>query len=625
MTEDRGSETDQTGIAMVLSLPGSQPSGFPAARRWGLVLASGVVAAVLLVWVLRTADRIRDEARDRFFEQYNHQQLLLAQQAARTIEGTFATFRRHLSLVASLFEEGEVSRDTAARFANSLRRTYDTLSDLPIIDLVVFDRDGTVVAIVPEDTYTLGRNYAWRGYYQWARDRGGPGRMYVTPFMTMQGGQHRGDKALIVAEGIYGPAGAFKGVVTFTVNFDRLARDQVLSVRIGREGYAWLVDADERSVLVDPAGKIGGQSFEQAFQDRWPVLYALLDRAAREREPGVGWYEFEDPSDPAQTVRKLVGYTPVRVEQRVWILGVCTPVREVEAVMASFLREQGRFTAATIGAILLGSLLLASALAAWNRALSRRVEARTRDLNRARRELEAAVDEIVAAKRLAAAGNLALGVVHEIRNPLSSIRMNIQMLRETVGPGGDADENFAIIEEEIQRLNGLLQGILSFARPQELRPVPVDLDRLVRSVVSLCEERLRQSGAEAKVVAEANLPPVRCDPDQVRQVVWNLVLNAVEAMESGGAVRTVRIEVGRDGPWGTVRVSDTGPGIAPEVLENLFDPFVTTKAGGGGLGLAVSQRIVLRHGGKILAETQGSGAAFTVFLPIAGPRGGEAG
>jgi len=609
---------------MVLSLLASQPSGFPAGRRWGVALASVLLAAALLVWVTRTADRIRDEARERFFEQYNHQQLLLARQAGRTIEGIFATFRRNLSLVASLFERGRVTADEARRFSNSLRRIYETLSDLPIIDLVVFDREGTVVAIVPEDAYTLGRNYSWRGYFRWARDRGRPGQVYVTPFMTMKGGQHRGDKALIVAEGIYGPGGEFKGVVTFTVNFDRLAQDHILSVRIGKEGYAWLVDADERSVLVDPAGKIGGQSFEQAFHDRWPVLYRLLDRAARERRPGVGWYEFEDPSDPEKTVRKLVGYTPVRVQQRVWILGVCTPVREVEAVMGTFLKEQGRFTAAAIGAILLGSLVVASALTAWNRALSRRVEARTRDLNQARSELEAAFDEIVAAKRMAAAGNLALGVVHEIRNPLSSIRMNIQMLRETVRPDGDAEENFAIIEEEIQRLNGLLQGILSFARPQHPTVMPVDLGGIVRGVAALCEERLRHAGIEVAVIVDDAMAPVTCDPDQVRQVVLNLVLNATEAMEAAGPVRRLRIEVGRDGPWAVVRVADTGPGIPLEVLENLFDPFVTTKAGGGGLGLAVSQRIVLRHGGRIQAENgPDGGAVLTVYLPVDGPPAGE--
>ena len=578
------------------------------------------VASLVLLWVFGTTDRIRTEARDRFFEQYNRQQLLLAQQASRTIEGTFATFRRNLNLVASLFEETGVTRARAEQVAGSLERVYDVLSDLPIIDLVVFDRAGTVVAIVPADEYTLGRNYAWRGYYRWARDRGSPGEMYLSPFMRMEGGQHRGDKALIVAEGIYGPGGGFQGVVIFTINFDELARKYILSVRIGEHGYAWLVDANNRTVLVDPRGKIGGQSFDEAFSGRWPKLYAMLVRAAEERRPALDWYDFEDPADPSRTVRKLVAYVPVQIQDRAWILGVCTPEREVEALLASFFRRQERFSAVVTAAILLGTALLSGLLLAWNRSLSRQVDLRTRDLAEARSNLEAAFEEVLAAKKAAAVGNLALGMVHEIRNPLSSIRMNIQMIRKRIGPDGDLRENFAIVEEEILRLNGLLQEILSFARPRELRLRRADLGQIVERVLLLCDERLRQERIRLELAPSNGLPAVRCDPEQVRQVVLNLVLNAVEAMSSAPGERVLRVSLENGDGSLVLRVADTGPGVLPADREHVFDPFFTTKAQGGGLGLAISERIVLRHGGSIAVESEpGRGATFTVSLPVGGP------
>ncbi len=584
------------------------------------------VAALVLLWVFGTTDRIRTEARDRFFEQYNRQQLLLAQQASRTIEGTFATFRRNLTLVASLFEESGVTRARAERVTGSLERVYDVLSDLPIIDLVVFDREGTVVAIVPADAYTLGRNYAWRGYYRWARDRGRPGEMYLSPFMRMEGGQHRGDKALIVAEGIYGPGGGFQGVVIFTINFDELARKHILSVRIGEHGYAWLVDANNRTVLVDPRGKIGGQSFDEAFSGRWPKLYAMLVRASQERRPALDWYDFEDPADPSRTVRKLVAYVPVRIQDRAWILGVCTPEREVEALLASFFRRQERFSAVVTAAILLGTALLSGLLLAWNRSLSRQVDLRTRDLAEARSNLEAAFEEVLAAKKAAAVGNLALGMVHEIRNPLSSIRMNIQMIRKRIGPEGDLRENFAIVEEEILRLNGLLQEILSFARPRELRLRRVDLGQIVERVLLLCDQRFRQEGIRLDAGPSEGLPAVRCDPEQIRQVVLNLVLNAVEAMSSAPGDRVLRVALENGGDSLVLRVADTGPGIRAPDLEHVFDPFFTTKAQGGGLGLAISERIVLRHGGAIAVESEpGRGAVFTVSLPVEGPAGAPEG
>ncbi len=584
------------------------------------------VAALVLLWVFGTTDRIRTEARDRFFEQYNRQQLLLAQQASRTIEGTFATFRRNLTLVASLFEESGVTRARAQRVTGSLERVYDVLSDLPIIDLVVFDREGTVVAIVPADAYTLGRNYAWRGYYRWARDRGRPGEMYLSPFMRMEGGQHRGDKALIVAEGIYGPGGGFQGVVIFTINFDELARKHILSVRIGEHGYAWLVDANNRTVLVDPRGKIGGQSFDEAFSGRWPKLYDMLVRASQERRPALDWYDFEDPAAPSRTVRKLVAYVPVQIQDRAWILGVCTPEREVEALLASFFRRQERFSAVVTAAILLGTALLSGLLLAWNRSLSRQVDLRTRDLAEARSNLEAAFEEVLAAKKAAAVGNLALGMVHEIRNPLSSIRMNIQMIRKRIGPEGDLRENFAIVEEEILRLNGLLQEILSFARPRELRLRRVDLGQIVERVLLLCDQRFRQEGIRLDAGPSEGLPPVRCDPEQIRQVVLNLVLNAVEAMSSAPGDRVLRVALENGGDSLVLRVADTGPGIRAPDLEHVFDPFFTTKAQGGGLGLAISERIVLRHGGAIAVESgPGGGAVFTVSLPVEGPEDGAEG
>lgn len=147
------------------------------------------VSTAALIGILHTTDAVRSAAQKRFFEQYNRQQLILAEQAAHSIEETFATFRRNLSLVASLFEEDGVTRERAQLLSGTLQRMYESLVETNVIDLVVFDRAGTVVAISPSDEYTLGRNYSWRNYYQWARDQGRPGQMYLSPFMRLEGGR----------------------------------------------------------------------------------------------------------------------------------------------------------------------------------------------------------------------------------------------------------------------------------------------------------------------------------------------------------------------------------------------------------------------------------------------------
>lgn len=584
-------------------------------RTWFLLIALLIVGSVAIGSIYHEANKVRAEAREKFFEQYNHQQQLLARQAAGSVEEFFATLKRNLELVVSLFEEEEVNFQRAEAVRSSLMKVYESLEDTPLIDLVVFDREGTVVTIFPPDPYTLGRNYAWRDYYQWARDEGKPGQMYVTPFMRMEGGQQRGNMALILAEGIYSSEGEFLGVAAFPINFDELARRQILSVRIDEEGYAWLVDADEKSVLVDPNGKVDGQSFQEAFLPKWPNLYDFLV-STTDGIPGTGWYEYEDPSDPTRMVRKLVGYQPVRIGERLWTLGVATPEREVEALLSSFLHRQEVFSFTLAGAILAGVALLSMVLIFWNRLLSNRVEARTHDLAEARSKLESTSNELLIAKKLAAVGQLALGIVHEIRNPLSTIRMNIQMIRKKLQAKGVLQENFSMVDAEILRLNRLLNDLLGFARPRPLNLESTDLVEVVDRVSRLMAERLASEGIEMETDLPGSLVTV-CDAEQMEQMILNLILNAVEAMEDAESDRKVTIRARAINGSIDIRVSDTGQGIADEDREKIFDPFFTTKSSGGGLGLSTVQSIVLHHQGSVEAENRESGgAAFTVRLPV---------
>ena len=238
-------------------------------------------------------------------------------------------------------------------------------------------------------------------------------------------------------------------------------------------------------------------------------------------------------------------------------------------------------------------------------------------------------------ERLAAIGEMAAGLAHEIRNPLGAIKGAAQLL---VGPDGkqieltaDSAEFLNIIVEEVNRLNNVLSQFLDYARPSRSDPAQlgeVDVNEVVRKTVQLMETYDASKKARIDVRMDDLLPPVAGDAEQLRQVFLNLGLNALQAMDGGGATpgtleivttRRRRSRLGY-GSFAEIRFRDSGVGIPRDKLKNLFIPFFTTKSRGTGLGLAISQRIVTQHGGTIeVRSSPGKGSTFSVFLPALGP------
>jgi signal transduction histidine kinase len=233
--------------------------------------------------------------------------------------------------------------------------------------------------------------------------------------------------------------------------------------------------------------------------------------------------------------------------------------------------------------------------------------------------------------RLAAIGEMAAGLAHEIRNPLGAIKGAAQLL---VGPDGkpldpspESAEFLSIIVEEVNRLNNVLTQFLDYARPSKSDPAQqgeVDVNEVVKRTVQLMETYETASRARIEVRLDDLLPAVAGDAEQLRQVFLNLGLNALQAMADGGTLEIVTSRRRRSrlgyGSFAEIRFRDSGIGIPRDKLKNLFIPFFTTKPKGTGLGLAISQRIVAQHGGTIeVRSAPGKGSTFSVFLPALGP------
>jgi len=237
-------------------------------------------------------------------------------------------------------------------------------------------------------------------------------------------------------------------------------------------------------------------------------------------------------------------------------------------------------------------------------------------------ELRALETEMVRSERLASLGNMAAAVAHEIRNPLNAVSMGLQRLRAEFhpSPAGDYDRFIDLMRGEVARLNTIVEDFLALARPVTLTLAAVKIPDLVSELMELLESQARERGVRVVVDVPAGLPAISADADRLKQVLLNLALNALQAMPGGGTLTFSAVPAG---DRVTLTVSDTGQGIPAEVLPRLFEPYVTTRADGLGLGLAIARRIVEAHGGRIEAESDsGRGSRFRVTLPLGGPANG---
>ena len=253
--------------------------------------------------------------------------------------------------------------------------------------------------------------------------------------------------------------------------------------------------------------------------------------------------------------------------------------------------------------------------------LDRQVQALIDRINTAMTDLEKNRRLLARAEKLAALGKVAASVAHEIRNPLTAIKMLIYSIREELSQDEVKRKHLAVISKEIDRLERFVQNFLQFARPPDPVLAATNVNETVHETLALLAPRLQQNRVEVREVYRSEPQKIIADTDQLKQVVMNLVLNAIEAMPNGGwlTAETQRVQAaGENGAdeWLQIRISDNGAGIPQELIDSIFDPFVSGRKNGVGLGLSVAHQIVNRHQGWIeAANNVEGGAVFTVSLP----------
>jgi len=255
-----------------------------------------------------------------------------------------------------------------------------------------------------------------------------------------------------------------------------------------------------------------------------------------------------------------------------------------------------------------------------NRRARERSERTAVELQKAYAELRETFEQLLQAERLAALGELSAAVVHEVRNPLGSIKGAVEIIGDAL-PSDSARREFAeIASREVDRLDRLVTEFLRFARPPDPATAAADINEIVKSVASLIEQSAGSQNVGIDCEFANDLPLVTVDSEQIKQVLLNLAINSLQVMPEGGSLQ---FRTARAGETVVIEVEDDGGGIDPAIAARIFDPFFTTKEKGIGLGLSTAYKIALQHDGKLSATNGVRGAIFQLTLPLAHNRVAE--
>nr|WP_320010190.1 ATP-binding protein [uncultured Desulfobulbus sp.] len=312
----------------------------------------------------------------------------------------------------------------------------------------------------------------------------------------------------------------------------------------------------------------------------------------------------------AEVFCTLKTYVPFRQENKLGertgeIMGVIEVAQDLSEDLEAIIRLQARVIILSLAIMAVLFVILSLIVMRANRIMAQRASERLR--------LEEQLNE---AQRLASLGKMVAAVSHEIKNPLGIVRSTAEILGTRIGKVAPGNERLAnIIVEETSRLDGIVREFLDFARPRDVEKKVGSLNAVVERLIRFMEPELQAKAVQVELDLDADLPEIYFDGEHIYQVLFNIVFNAIQAMPDGGGLM---VESGmEDGEQVFVSLSDSGIGMSPEKMEQIFTPFYTDKHRGTGLGLAIAKSIVEKHEGTIEVSSQpGEGSTFRLVLPI---------
>ncbi|MFZ2089784.1 MAG: ATP-binding protein, partial [Desulfobaccales bacterium] len=392
----------------------------------------------------------------------------------------------------------------------------------------------------------------------------------------------------------------------------------------GKTGYPWIIDQNGTFLAHHEKTFVGEDALAVRLRRNPNLIFRGL-KEIQERllqgEEGTGEYVSGWHRQQIAEMEKLAAYTPIRFDKglikgvtevadpahNLWGVALAAPVAEVSGQVGQIMSQELFLVATFLLAVLLGTVSLIAVALSWNKSLAREVGLKTEELVQSH-------ERLVHSERFAAVGEAAAYVSHEIKNPLMVIGGLAHQVERKVEDDLALKEKLTIIQKEVQRLENFLGDLRDFTRPVVPAKQQIDLNQVIHEVDTLMAGEASNRGIALEEHLDPDLPPLQADPNQMKQVLLNLVKNAFEALDDSGGRVILKSGAADKQVWFSVQ--DNGGGMPPEVLDKIFHPFFTTKNKGTGLGLAVIHKIVTDHQGVVAVKSSPEeGTIFTVELP----------
>src|SRR5580698_2800138 len=559
-------------------------------------LAIAIAAACVFVF-----EGIYQEAKSAAITKLNQQQAIYARQAARGLEEFFATWTRNLNVLSGM--NAIIADDREGKAI--LKLLYET-NQVRITEIFRVDEKGVIRDDFP-DSDAVGLDISHRKHFiAMLRDH----KPTVSEaFRSIEGV----DSVALHVPVLQGTE--FKGSVGILIDFNSLAKRYLDVIKVGETGYAWMISR-EGTTLYTPVPDFIGKSLSAVEKDA--SLSALVNAMLQGRE-GTGEYTSQRIRDQhVNTIRKYAVYFPVRLGNTFWSICVASSEQDVFADLTTF---RNKLAVTMCIFFFIGAALSTLGARAW-------LIAKEQEKN-ARSELEIARQrhQLAHLSRVNMLGELSGSLVHELSQPLTAILSNAhaaQLLLEHSEPDlNQLRDILGDITADDERAGEVIRRLRQLLKRGEVQFQPLRVNELVEEVLKLLRSELLDRGVTVQTKLAPKLPVLQADRVQLQQVLINLVTNACDAMADmprAARALTVRTELYGDDVV-LISVCDAGTGIAEGKLEQVFEPFFSSKANGMGLGLSISRTIVNAHGGRLRAEHNPvRGAMFHLMLPVSPPR-----